>query len=603
MWLSLILIVLICAIAFFQATQGLFSALIMTLLTLCCAAFALGVHEYVAISWLAPKWRPDFSFALALGASFGISLLLLRAAMDNLIRRSCLLPSWVDRVGGAVCGLVTGITIAGIAALCLQLVPFGGSFLGYGRVELPNRVVDEDQRGAGDPTPPDPTRAEAELWFTPDRFVLGMLGVFSNGLFSADRSYNDDNIDYLRTVGWRNAVPVEVPRYAPAKSIEIKRHEPIAFVYSEAPSGRFDQPPIYEPINPAEGHKYHMVRVLLKKESQGMAKSHLFTLRQFRVEGHDKGNPDRRQQFYPIAIQVDKDHDGTNRHVKIKKWRRGDWPVTDDVFTPREGNNNEVEIVFELPNDFEPEYLEYKRGARVEFKFPKAGEGAVEGTALAPPPPPTPRPTTPSESPTSGTIASGSATGGGNVRSFSATRWNFGDTLPVTLKQYTQLKNAEISHGKLRMGHLVGYNDEQAEGKATPVNKFDVPDDKKLFHLSANFLETKSMHGKALGFAVKTMQNYLVQDEAGNQYQLVGKYAEADVDGRRVTEVQFFADQAGSIGGVGQFDKIKERHLSGDYALVFLFLVDPGAKIVSFSTGGGDARKQDLAEDNIVAPK
>jgi hypothetical protein len=191
MWLSLLLVVIIGAIAFFQATQGLFSALLMTVLTLCCAALALGTHEYVAITWLAPRWRPDFAMALALGLTFGLSLVLLRAAADNLIRRACLLPSWVDRIGGAACGLVTGLTIAGVLALCLQLMPFGGSFLGYARVELPVRELPEDQ--TGDPKPPDPTKPEEELWFTPDRFVVGMLGLFSDGLFSGKRSFHDEN--------------------------------------------------------------------------------------------------------------------------------------------------------------------------------------------------------------------------------------------------------------------------------------------------------------------------------------------------------------------------------------------------------------------------
>lgn len=594
MWLSLLLVIVIGAIAFFQATQGLFSALLMMLLTVCCAALALGVHEYVAILWLAPRWRPDFALALALGLTFSLSLLILRAAADNLIRRACLLPSWVDRIGGGVCGLITGMTIVGVLALCLQLIPFGGSFLGYARVELPVRELPEDQ--TGDPKPPDPTKPEEELWFTPDRFVVGMLGLYSDGLFSGKRSFNAENPDYVQAVGWRNAVPLEVPRYAPAKSIELKRFEPIAYVYSEEMVGSRDDPPEYKPINPAEGHKYFMARVLLKKESQGLAKSHLFTLRQFRLVGADER---RLKQYYPIAIQAEKDFDSTNRHVRIKKWRRGDWPVTDDVFTPREGNNNEVEIVFELPTGFQPEYLEYKLGARVPVSLPKPGEAT-----LVEMPAPTPSSSTTSAEPAqSGAIASSSSTSGGRVRSFAASHWSFGDKLPFSLKEYALLKNAEVSRGRLRNGHLVGYADEQSEGRKQTVDRLDVPEDKKLLHLSANFLETKSTLGRALGFAVSSIQNYLVQDEAGNQYQLVGKYAEADVDGRRVIEVQYFAEQAGSVGGVGQFDKIKDRHLKGDYQLVFLFLVDPGAKIVTFSTGGGEARKQDLREDNIVAPK
>ena len=42
MWLSLLLVVLVLAIAYFQAAQGLFSALLMAVLTICAAEVCLG---------------------------------------------------------------------------------------------------------------------------------------------------------------------------------------------------------------------------------------------------------------------------------------------------------------------------------------------------------------------------------------------------------------------------------------------------------------------------------------------------------------------------------------------------------------------------------
>ena len=54
---------------------------------------------------------------------------------------------------------------------------------------------------------------------------------------------------------------------------------------------------------------------------------------------------------------------------------------------------------------------------------------------------------------------------------------------------------------------------------------------------------------------------------------------------------------------MGQFERIKERDLKGDYLLVLLFLVDPGVQITAFSTGGEATRKDDLSTENLVAPK
>ena len=73
--------------------------------------------------------------------------------------------------------------------------------------------------------------------------------------------------------------------------------------------------------------------------------------------------------------------------------------------------------------------------------------------------------------------------------------------------------------------------------------------------------------------------------------------------GTRVIEVQYGSEERGTTGAsLGAFNRIKDEHLKGDYQLVLLFLVDPGARIVSFSTGGDSTRADDLKGENLVAP-
>ncbi len=67
--------------------------------------------------------------------------------------------------------------------------------------------------------------------------------------------------------------------------------------------------------------------------------------------------------------------------------------------------------------------------------------------------------------------------------------------------------------------------------------------------------------------------------------------------------MQYFKDQVGTVGGVGKFNKIDERKLGASETFALLFLVDPGAKIVSFSTGGSATRRDDLADQNLTAPR
>jgi len=280
--------------------------------------------------------------------------------------------------------------------------------------------------------------------------------------------------------------------------------------------------------------------------------------------------------------------------------------------------------VFELPEKFVPTYLEYKRGARVAVNFSKgpapgaqaATEGkpaeAVAETKPVDSKPPGAAPTRKSRPVEPGTTAVPSPDGtvpdsgrGGNIRGATtlAGKSTFGDDLPLEMKAYRRLQDTQIERGKLLNGHLVGDVEQQASGNEPPVTKFEVPEEKRLLQLHTGFLKARSGLGRALAVAVATVQNYSVIDDKGNGFPIVGKYAVASVGGTRTVEIQYFPEQTQLTGGFGKFDRIKEDHLKGDYELVMLFLVDPGTKIVSFTTGGAATRADDLAGENLVAPR
>lgn len=619
MLLSLLFLILLLAIAFSQATQGFFSALIMTVLTVCCCALAVTTHDWIAANALAPYWKPDFAHPLALGVTFGLSLLILRLAFDRLIRRSCLLPAWVDRTGGIVCGLITAEIMVGIIAVCVQMIPFGGPVLGYTRATPVSRA-----RSSGEQTPPKSDEEENELCFQlkPDRFAMATATFLSGGVLSGNRSFYLDNPDLVQAVGWVNAVPAAVSRFAKPKSISIVGTDTVQAVYRLVPGNEKEKTPAtYELIDnvPKKGMELRMVRVQLTNAAKDERKMHTFTPRQFRVVGK-LPESSLYKQFVPIAIQQEDASEPTNHHIRFVKVRGGDSPVLDEPIIPR-GDDNQVEVVFELPKGFEPSFLEYKRGARAPLSFSEASPGQEpprppKRTEASPTPAPkdekkpaaepggadaAPAPSAPTES--SGRTPERSR--GGNIRRLTTQEGKsfFGEQMPMELKSYRRLKNAEIERGALVDGHLVGDVDKQAAGTESPVTKFAVPEDKRLLQLNTGFLQARSGLGRAVSFAVGTVQNYQVMAEGGAPYQVVGMYAIADVNGTKTVEVQYFSNQAGSIGGVGKFDKIKDADLKGDYQFVLLFLVDPGARIVSFSTGGDSTRRDDLTSENLVAPQ
>lgn len=617
MLLSLLYLILLLAIAFRQATHGFFSALIMTVLTVSCCAAAVTTHDWIAVNALAPYWKPDFAHPLALGVTFGLSLLLLRLAFDRLIRRSCLLPAWVDRAGGCVCGLITAEIMVGVIAVCVQMIPFGAPVLGYSRVTPVSR-----DHSAGQQSQPLSDVEDNELYFRPDRFAMATASFLSGGIFSGKHSFYPDNPDVVQAVGWVNAVPATVSRYAKPKSISIVDTDPVQSIYRMVKGNEKDKTPAtYELLDnvPKSGMELRMVRVQLTNAAKDERQTHTFTPRQLRVVGRMPGS-DIYLQFAPIAIQQEDATQMTNRHIRLIKDRGSEWPVLDEPITPR-GGDNQVEIVFELPKGFEPRYLEYKRGARAALSFDASAAGRE-----APPPSkrttesPTPAPkdekrpaaepgrsgTAPAPSTTTESSGNAPDSGrGGNVRRVTtqAGKSKWGDELPMELKAYRQIGDTEISREKLVNGHLVGEVDQQTSGTESPVTKFAVPEDKRLLHLNTGFLKARSGLGRAVSFAVGTAQNYFVTAEGGNRYSLVGKYAIATVNGTRMIEVQYASEERGSIGGdLGPFSRIKDNDLKGDYQLVMLFHVDPGARIVSFSTGGDATRSDDLTSEDLAAP-
>ena len=178
----------------------------------------------------------------------------------------------------------------------------------------------------------------------------------------------------------------------------------------------------------------------------------------------------------------------------------------------------------------------------------------------------------------------------------------FSEELPMKMTAYRGV-NAEISKGTLSAGHLVGEVALQGGGKDPPVSKFNVPQDKRLLQLNSVRLQARSTLGKAMSQAITTVQNYYVEDTNGRRFVLAGKYVLADVGGQKVIEIQYFPESGVTMGGIGAFERVKERDLKPDDEFVLLFLVDPGARIVGFSSGGPNTSKDDLTAEELTAPR
>ncbi len=177
MVLILLATVLILAIAFFQVVQGLFSALIMTVLTILCTAAAFTFYEPLAE--LLYTRQAAYADAGALIALLVIPLLVVRILFDKLIGSNVVIGVWADRVGGGILGLITGMMLVGTLTTALQMLPFGESVFTF---EPFDGALQRKQNLAP---------------FYPDRFTVGFMNVLSGGSLSGNRDLTKTHEDLL----------------------------------------------------------------------------------------------------------------------------------------------------------------------------------------------------------------------------------------------------------------------------------------------------------------------------------------------------------------------------------------------------------------------
>ena len=597
MWVSLALFALFAMIAYLHAIQGLFSALIAAVLSVLSLCVAFARFEYVAHEWLA-GWRPDFALPIAFMGLFCATLLGTRVIADNLIRRACLLPMIVDRIGGGVFGVLVGMIITGMLAIALQMIPLGGTMLGYSRFKPPppprTGGADDFDLPEDDREPDD----EHDIFMNPDRFVVRLASMMGSGVFSGQRDWYDTHPDFIQEIGWSQATIRRIGHLAPPGSVSLVSVGSADILYEKTLGRRIGRSgrravSTYDPVPVPPEKKWYTIRVKLGGQAADSDGVHRFMLRQARLLGHDRPDASTITQYYAMGV-------GDNNEEFPDRLLMGDM---DKIYGP--DPQKEVTLVYEVPDSFVPYFLDYKNGARVDLASqPDPEDESADTLASAvnfdPPvtfaPPSTPEPE-PLERQSKARVR------GAEAR-VTGTRW--GDALPVSLTDYS-IRDPEFDRGRnmLRQGELLADLDQQ-DGNSSRnalVERLWIPDDKRLLQFSATNLQAGSTLGRAKQFAVKVLENYEIHGAGGQIYTMVGKYAIATVSGQQLFELQYFPEYAAAGARTHrQFQRIRDRHLAGDYTLVFLYLIDPGVQVVKFSTGGSSSYAQDLTQMNLVAP-
>ncbi|MCF7957770.1 MAG: CvpA family protein [Phycisphaerae bacterium] len=213
-------------LVYFQVfSQGLFSALIMAILSICSAAVAINYQEPLATILLENGiWVPPY--AVTLLGIFALTLLAFRELTDRYIRGNMNFSLLIDRLGSAVFALIAALVITGMIARGFQSLPIDSTVLGFNRCEGLALTITEmqdkpDKREAevflyavGDGfefKDKEGTRQEARwnsLFPNSDSFVEKMFGHFSKYCFSGDVVYTQVHPDLLQELYLNRVTPL-----------------------------------------------------------------------------------------------------------------------------------------------------------------------------------------------------------------------------------------------------------------------------------------------------------------------------------------------------------------------------------------------------------
>lgn len=134
MLLSIIVILLVIAVTFGHYLQGFFSATLSAILTILAAVLAFSWHEGIAENYILKNGvLPNSADAAVLVALFALIYIILRVIFDKAIPGGIQLPAGLDKIGGAVMGLIAAAFSVGILVIAAQEMGFNASIGGYTR--------------------------------------------------------------------------------------------------------------------------------------------------------------------------------------------------------------------------------------------------------------------------------------------------------------------------------------------------------------------------------------------------------------------------------------------------------------------------------------
>ncbi|MEO0475278.1 MAG: CvpA family protein [Planctomycetota bacterium] len=152
------------------ATYGFFSAFIQLIIVIASGVIALALWEPLTYALIGRM--PAYAHGVGLLAPFVLLLIILRVAFDKLCRANVHMPRLADQIGGAACGLCSGILAFGLLLNGANFLPMERDVLGWEPYKVQGTNVTDNPDG--------------KLWGVTriHEWSAGFYGMLSNGAMS-----------------------------------------------------------------------------------------------------------------------------------------------------------------------------------------------------------------------------------------------------------------------------------------------------------------------------------------------------------------------------------------------------------------------------------
>ncbi|MBL8878566.1 MAG: hypothetical protein JNG88_05545 [Phycisphaerales bacterium] len=568
MVLNIIALLLILGITFFQTTFGLFSGMINVMCTISAVCIAFGCFEPLNdLMVRSLGWHPSYTLSASFVLLFVVSLIILRTLADNFIRGNVRFPQAVDFGGAAICAFINAQCCVGVMVLSLMMLPFGGRVFMFQRYERLEESSEEKFK-------------RNSIWLKSDEFTVGLFKMLSSGSMSGSTTFASIYPNFSEWVSL-SAYTVQAESLpAPLrdkgdghKDLKVQKWweqtAPVAARFREKTPTKMDPDPKYASLNqaPAAGNKFIAVQVDLSSASADRDKSgvhHRFRPGQFRVVGDESG---KATQYIPKVISgADRIIGGLPRVVEY-----------DNNFTVPFEDTAKMDIYFEVPNDFQPRFVEYRRFARTNLT-PDAQSKEPE-----------PRPLlilTPAQEQIQQQV------GQMGFIAMVTEAGERGDTPFRLASEVVRTQDVSINGDQLVSGRLWGRRaDIESKGSPTEIRRFKTPDGARLLQVAFRPRSAETLAGNVFNFVAFNINQYYAVDTQGGRHPLIGYYALIKRNGEDYVELRMSNPGDADFRQMLDFKNVTRNDLTGpDEAIVgLIFQVAPGKQInkISNQTGAG----------------